>query len=185
MDTYKKESIGGYPARKTYWIGQKAKNLKPSYNRAIVRIVRGISPNRKRALSFLVEMAPMPYKFLRKRLNDELAELAAEEYRQQTIMNRRVVVREKATRLIIRSPVLHKGSIKIKSGYQGKYVEKLPSEIPNWQTSPAAITIRGFVYFVMFPGLRLTTSLVLPRRPGGNSTGPSTLLPGKSRDVLR
>ncbi|KAK4350382.1 hypothetical protein RND71_029695 [Anisodus tanguticus] len=28
-----------------------------------------------------------------------------------------------------------------------------------------------------FPGLRLTTSLVLPRRPGGNSTGPSTLLP--------
>ncbi|KAJ8562477.1 hypothetical protein K7X08_011768 [Anisodus acutangulus] len=36
-----------------------------------------------------------------------------------------------------------------------------------------------------FPGLRLTTSLVLPRRPGGNSTGPSTLLPGKSRDVLR
>ncbi|KAK4380458.1 hypothetical protein RND71_002320 [Anisodus tanguticus] len=27
-----------------------------------------------------------------------------------------------------------------------------------------------------FPGLRLTTSLALPRRPEGNSTGPSTLL---------
>ncbi|KAK4369141.1 hypothetical protein RND71_012933 [Anisodus tanguticus] len=39
-------------------------------------------------------------------------------------------------------------------------------------------------FLTQFPGLRLTTSLVLPRRPGGNSTGPSTLLPGKSRDVL-
>ncbi|KAK4354518.1 hypothetical protein RND71_026712 [Anisodus tanguticus] len=36
-----------------------------------------------------------------------------------------------------------------------------------------------------FPGLRLTTSLVLSRCPGDNSTGPSTLLPGKSRNVLR
>ncbi|KAK4340612.1 hypothetical protein RND71_039113 [Anisodus tanguticus] len=38
---------------------------------------------------------------------------------------------------------------------------------------------------MVFSGLRLTTLLVLPKRPGGNSTGPSTLLPGKSRDVLR
>ncbi|KAJ8553751.1 hypothetical protein K7X08_024429 [Anisodus acutangulus] len=34
-----------------------------------------------------------------------------------------------------------------------------------------------FEYYTnMFPGLRLTTSLVLPRRPGGNSTGPSTTI---------
>ncbi|KAK4376973.1 hypothetical protein RND71_003269 [Anisodus tanguticus] len=36
----------------------------------------------------------------------------------------------------------------------------------------------GLLVMGRFPGLRLTTSLVLPRRPGGNSTGPSTLLPG-------
>ncbi|KAK4360462.1 hypothetical protein RND71_019414 [Anisodus tanguticus] len=29
---------------------------------------------------------------------------------------------------------------------------------------------------IRFPGLLLTTSLVLPRRPGGNSTGPSTTI---------
>ncbi|KAK4362010.1 hypothetical protein RND71_017251 [Anisodus tanguticus] len=47
-----------------------------------------------------------------------------------------------------------------------------------------SISQRYLHNLVSAPGLRLTTSLVLPRRPGGNRTGPSTLLPGKSRDVL-
>ncbi|KAK4355624.1 hypothetical protein RND71_024595 [Anisodus tanguticus] len=40
-----------------------------------------------------------------------------------------------------------------------------------------------------FPGLRLTTSLVLPRRPGGNSTGPSATItrgsPGNNRSTYQ
>ncbi|KAJ8570528.1 hypothetical protein K7X08_037500 [Anisodus acutangulus] len=36
-----------------------------------------------------------------------------------------------------------------------------------------------------FPGLRLTTSLVLPRRPGGNSTGPSTTITRSNEPISR
>ncbi|KAK4359286.1 hypothetical protein RND71_021515 [Anisodus tanguticus] len=60
-------------------------------------------------------------------------------------------------------------------------------ELINKTNSYALVELDGNIQRVSrpFPGLRLTTSLVLPRRPGGNSTGPSTLLPGKLRDVLR